>query len=286
MSGGDHSGAYGFRLVYVDPEITLPDLLELDGRADKVLLSASYAPAERDVYDVAEGRVRLAARGRGSLDVTREPRSIVLKLQEPPSPEALVHPLVTAPLAILSRWRGDSTLHGGAIYVDGTAFSVCGGRTAGKSSLLATLAGRSIPIMADDLVVVADGVVHAGPSCVDLRPDTAERFGARPLGLVGGRPRFRLTTPPSPSAAPLGGFFELAWSDESAPVVEELTPSEKLRLLHAQEYAGIVGPPQPEATFDLLELPMWRLHRPRDWARTDAAAALLLATAKQAVQTH
>lgn len=270
-------GAYGFRLVSADPDLVLPDLAEQPASAPLVRIEWQHASAIYDLEQVNEEGALLSQRGAGLLAVGRDPMLIIGSLPEASSPEAIVHPLSTLPLSVLAHWRGHATLHGGAFEWRDRAWAICGVQMAGKSSALASLAARGVPILADDLVVVDGNRVLAGPDCVDLRPDAAPRFaGARPLGIVAGRERWRLSTPPSSATAPLAGVVLLDWTDDARPRLEPLPTEDRLAFIYGQHYAGVVGPPHPEALMALLEVPMWRFRRARDWATEAAAIDALL----------
>lgn len=280
--GSERRGAYGFRLV-VDPSLgALPDLPELDEKAPGIALEWRHAAvlAEREAID--DERVSLGVRGGSGLEVRREPASILLELAEEPTLHSLVHPLLTTPMSILARWRGDLTLHASSFFANGRSWAVIGDREAGKSTMVATLGERGCPLVADDLLVLDGETVHAGPACVDLRPDVAARVeGARPLGTVGGRPRHRLSTRQGPAESRLGGFFLLGWSEDSTVTIEEISPNGRLRLLCEHDYIGLLGAADPRRMLDLLEVPMWRLERPRDWGATSDAADRILAVTER-----
>jgi hypothetical protein len=221
--------------------------------------------------------VAVGRKGESSLEVSRRPAAIVLELDEAASPDALVHPLLTAPISILARWRGDLTFHAGAFLAGGRAWAVMGGRESGKSTTLAALAERGHSLLGDDLLVLDEGEVRAGPACVDLRPDVARRVpGARYVGEVGGRHRHRLAARPGPARATLGGVFLMEWSEQRALEVERLSPTAALEALCAQEYIGLMGPVDPEKILDLLELPIWRVTRPADWALAEEVVDRIL----------
>jgi hypothetical protein len=277
MEASGNDGAYGFRLVPTDPDLLLPDLVTQTESAPAVGLSWLHGSGRVDRETVEDGAVLLIHRGGGCLHVTRDPPAIVAALPLPCSPAAIVHPLATMPLSFLAHWRGRATLHGGAFLLAGRAWVLSGEQEAGKSSMLATLAQWGVPIVADDLVVIDGEEICAGPACVDLRPDTATRFpAARSLGIVGGRERFRLSTPRAPARVPLGGVCVLAWSDDDDACIEPLAVEECLALLHAQHYAGRIGPPDPHQTMAILGKPMWRFTRSRSWDGAEAALAQLL----------
>jgi hypothetical protein len=218
----------------------------------------------------------MGTRGATAFYVTAEPRCVLFDIAVEPEPDALIHPIATVPLAILARWRGHVTLHAGAFEAGGAAWALLGEREAGKSTALGMLAQLGCPVVADDLLVIDHGVVHAGPRCVDLRADAAERLGpTRDLGVFGPRRRFRLSGPPAPARLPLAGFFLLEWGDEPLVQMERLPLRERAPLLHRLEYAGLLGPTDPLKVLDLAGLPAWRVRRPRDWESTaDAVQAM------------
>jgi hypothetical protein len=284
-NGSTPLGAYGFRLVLVEPEADLPDLVPVSGAEPLVPIVCRFAAAVEDVTEVQDGLVALMSRKGLGTRVHREPRSIEIYSPVPTSAEALVHPLLTVPLAVLARWRGDVTLHGGAFVHAGAAWAILGERTAGKSSMLAVLGARGIPIAADDLLVIDDGWVRSGPSCVDLRPDMAAQLPqARDLGYVGTRPRARLATPPAPARIPLGGVFLMEWHDEPEPELLEMPTMERLQLIYGQESVGILGKVAPDKVMRLLEVPFWRFRRRRSWEDTPRAVERLLEVAAAEAQ--
>jgi len=270
-------GAYGFRLEYRGGDGRLRDLVELGDEAPLVTLRWRHACPATTFDDHAVGRASMGTRGATAFYVTAEPRSVLFDIGVAPDPDALVHPIAAVPLAILARWRGHVTLHGGAFEAAGEAWALLGEREAGKSTALGILAGLGCAVVADDLLVLDDGFVLAGPRCVDLREDAAERLGpARDLGLVGPRRRLRLSGRPAPACLPLGGFFLLEWADEPLVQTERLPLPERVPLLHRLEYAGLVGPADPLKVLDLAGLPAWRVRRPRDWEATEDAVQRML----------
>ncbi|HEX8959453.1 MAG TPA: hypothetical protein VF770_06485 [Solirubrobacterales bacterium] len=280
--GPESRGAYGFRLV-PRHEIELPDLSPLDGDVLDVALEWRRASVLVERNRLDSECVSMGKRGSSLLEVRRDPATITLELPGETTPEMLVHPVLTAPISILARWRGDLTLHAGGFFANGRAWAVIGQREAGKSTALAMLAERGCPLLADDLLVLDRGIVRAGPACIDLRPDVAERIhGARYLGEVGDRPRYRLPAPHGPARAPLGGFFLLDWGDEGNVAVERLPTAEALRVVYEQEYIGLLGPADPQKILDLLGMPMWRVRRPPEWARGEETIEAILETTARA----
>jgi hypothetical protein len=271
------SGAYGFRLVAAEQ---LPDLTVVDRDAPLVHFRWVRGTAPEDAREVGPDTVRVSHRGAGSITVRREPPEAVFVLPQPVPVAAIVHPAGTLPLSVLAHWRGDVTLHGGAFVRAGGAWGVCGGRNAGKSTTLALLAARGIPIVADDLLVIQRGEALAGPRCVDLRGDAADRFpAARSLGVVGARVRYRLPTAAAPARTPVRGIIVLEWSADGGTEVTPLELEERLALLHQHQYSGLFRQPPGRGMVDLLALPMLRLRRPADWGRGDEAIDRVLAAA-------
>jgi hypothetical protein len=268
----NNRGAYGFRMKFPDTAEALNDLTACESTAPVVVIEWRLATTIADHAEVYNDKISFGTRRATSIFIDRDPPSIMFHLPELPVPDALIHPLGTVPFALLARWRGDVTLHAGAFATAAGAWAVVGHREAGKSTLLASLANRGVRLLADDLVAVLEGRVWPGPGCVDLRPDAAVRFaGARDLGIVSGRRRFRLSTPTETRRLPLRGIFVLAWHDRAGVRVEPLTVEERLRLLYDLEYVALVGPADPRALMDLVEVPAWRVSRSRHWTETDAS---------------
>lgn len=272
-----HSGAYGFRFTYPEWDGTLSDLVELDESVPEVEISWRMASSIVAQEHVEEGLVRMGPLRGSSFAVRREPRSITFHLADTPNPDALVHPMGTVPLSVLARWRGDVTLHAGAFATEAGAWALAGEREAGKSTMLALLGQAGYPILADDLVAAHDGSVWSGPQCVDLRPDVAEHFAAaRDLGMVGGRARWRLSTPPAPMKVPLRGVFLLDWHDAPSTAITPLPSAEWLKWLYRLEYIGLLGPADPQKLLALIGLPAWRVLRPRRWDSADEVVQAML----------
>jgi hypothetical protein len=247
----------------------LPDLTDVDCDAPLVRFRWNRATALEDAWEVGPDTVRVSQRRGGSVTVRREPPEAVQVLPQRLPLAAIVHPLGTLPLSVLAHWRGDITLHGGAFLRAGGAWGICGERSVGKSTTLALIAERGVPVFSDDLLVVQRGDVLAGPRCVDLRGDAALRFpAARSLGMVGERVRYRLPVTTAPARAPLRGMLLLEWSSDGVTEVKELGLEERLALLNRQQYSGLFKP-HPHGILDLLDLPMMRFRRSPDWDRSD-----------------
>jgi hypothetical protein len=164
--------------------------------------------------------------------------------------------------------------HAGAFVVDGKAWAVAGDKGAGKSTTLGWLATRGIDVLSDDLLVVADGWVHAGPRCLDLRQEAAAHLGIGTcIGMIGDRERWRHDLPPTASIVRLGGWIYPAWG--SRIQVSSVPPADRLGLL-TQNLSLRVPPPSPADTLHTIALPTWQWTRPRDWATVDDSITALL----------
>ena len=272
-------GAYGFRLALPPHEMELPHLSALDDDTPVATFVWRHATVLEEHKRIDESCVSLGWRRGSMLEVKRDPASIELVLPEPPTSESLVHPFLATPMSILARWAGDIALHAGGFFAGGKAWAVMGAKGAGKSTTLAQLASRELPLLADDVLVLDDGVVRAGPACIDLRSDVAKFIpGSQFIGEVGNRPRYRLPALPGPSRASLGGIFVLDWRENEGTRIEPVSPGESVRILYENEYFGVLGPAEPKKILDLLEIPMWRVQRPRTSGLSDDVVDRILET--------
>lgn len=185
----------------------------------------------------------------------------------------LAHPYLT-PIAVpFTRWNGRETFHGGVFATRGHAWVVPGARTAGKSSLMAALAGRGIPVLADDMAMTDGEVVHTGPRSIDLREPVP---GVNlPHRTARGGTRRRLLLPPAPRSLPLGGWVFLHWSDDPSDDVQ-LRPVPPTTLLArlARNRARTGRASDPAMLLALALRPAFDLVRPRRW---DAVPEVLAA---------
>ncbi|NBE85359.1 hypothetical protein [Micromonospora rubida] len=215
--------------------------------------------------------VRLLADGR-HLAVDRERRTAVFH-GPPLTPDLLAHPYLAPVATTFNRWAGRETFHAGGFVRDGRAWAVTGPRTAGKSSLLAALAARGVPVVADDVLVLDGTDVFAGPRCIDLREPVPGVL--LPSGPARARTRTRVHLPPIGHRTPLGGWFFLHWGDavEATPV-----PATALLARLAARRSWHQLPTDPAVLLALAALPAWDLTRPRDWGSLDQVCALVEAT--------
>jgi hypothetical protein len=244
-----------------DAAALLVDAPETWPRLAILRAAAVEPPPRQDIVGAREARLPIA--GGGWMHVERDFARVRFHLTERRNDGDLVHPYLAPAAALFARWAGRESFHAGALLVDGGAWGVLGDKEDGKSTLLAWFALAGHDVLSDDLLVLADGAVAAGPRCLDLRGASARQLGVgEPLGVVGARARWRVRLGPVPSHAPLRGWITLAWGDETA--VTPLRGSERLLALTPHRSVQLT-PPSPAALIALSSLPVLRFTRPRRW---------------------
>ena len=276
MTDGRPLGAYGLTLEGVEAAASL--FVTAPATWPRFRISAAVGEARPGGELVTDGHARLLLRTGGEIEIDRPGAEVRFTVPRGVGPQALVHPYLAPAAAVIARWLGRESFHGGAFVGGEGVWGVLGERELGKSSLLAWLALRGEPVVCDDMLIIADGTAFAGPRSVDLRRETAEELGTgEELGVVGQRERWRVALPPVEPELPFRGWVFLAWGD--AVEVRSVEPSERLaRLLH---HRGVRLPPADhEALLALAALPALELARPRRWdSVADAGERLLDAVA-------
>jgi hypothetical protein len=274
------SGAYGFRLhgLEVPGDLLVPAPQSWPALRLAVVIGPDGRRA-RDRFGADRAELALPTAG-GSVALDRAASSVVFTVPAAIDAAAIVHPFLAAPALIAAHWLGRETFHAGAFVLDGRAWGVVGAKGDGKSSLLAWLARRGVPVLADDVVVLDDdGRALAGPRSIDLREEAAARLGVgEPLGVVGARARWRVALGPVAAEVPLAGWVAPAWAPDGAPpAARELRGAARLAAL--APHRGVRLPPVADGAtlLELTGLPVVELRRPRDWASADAAGEQLLA---------
>ena len=211
----------------------------------------------------------------GSLLLSRVERSVEFRLAEPIGAEALVHPYLAPAAAVQASWLGRESYHAAGVVIDERVWGFAGDREAGKSTLVAALAARDHPIMADDLLVIDEDNALAGPRTIDLREEAARRLGGtRARGTTGMRERWRLDVGSAPVTAPFAGWVYPSWGGaiEVAGLALETrlsAPGEHRAVRHRQA--------SPEHAMWMASLPGVTYVSPRRWEAMDESIDRLVA---------
>lgn len=270
------SGAYGLRFPGVDAAGLL---VEVSRDAPAVAVDRSLGTVDWQQEILTDRHARLILHDRGGIELHREPLRARVILPVRPSDADLVHPYLSSIAVVAGHWLGRESLHGGAFVAGGRSWALLGNRRAGKSSLLASLHQRHVPILSDDVVATDYERAFAGPRSVDLRSDAAERTRlGEPIGRVGARERWRVRLGPVPDAVAVGGWFLLGWGAKIE--LEPVAPADRLRFL-AEQRAVRAPPADPAALLRLAALPGWTLRRPREWQSVESVVTRLVETVRQ-----
>jgi hypothetical protein len=272
---GERVGAYGLSLRGVDSARAL--LVPAQGSWPSVELVSQIGDSSSDPSDrVSEQRAELRLLGGGTVLIEREEGRAVFTGTNPPRPEELVHPFLAPVAAIYAYWLERESFHAGAFVAGDGVWALIGERESGKSSTLAWLALHGHEVVCDDMLVLADGKALVAPRSIDLRPEAARALGAgEPLGRVGARERWRVTTGDVRSELALRGWIFLAWGDRVE--IERVPAAERLRRLGANRGARLPVA-DPLYLLELAAQPAWELRRPRGWHSLAPAAERLLET--------
>jgi hypothetical protein len=263
-------GAYGFRLSgFGDSQHLLVPaegwpLLEV---ACEVATRTSHH--DRVTRDDAEIRL---LRG-GTVRMHRKPMGALYTVPAKLTEAELIHPYLAVSATIAAYWLGRESLHAGAVVIDGAAWALIGDRYSGKSSTLGWLALAGYSVLCDDVLVIRNDDVFAGPRVIDLRASAARALGAgESVGLVGARDRWRLTLDQVEPTVPLRGCVFLKWADEVS--ARAVGPRERVPALMRHRSVRL-PPPDPALLIRLAALPTYELGRPRRWSSVRPAAEAL-----------
>jgi hypothetical protein len=267
-------GAYGIRLAGLEAARGL--LVAAEPHWPRLELVTTIGSSQADAETVDDDRALLKLRNGGEIRVDRAAGRAEFVVPGPIGPAELVHPYLAPAAAVVARWSGRESFHGGAFVVDGGVWALLGDREAGKSTTLAWLAANETPIVCDDMLICGDGLAFAGPRALDLRQGPAARLGiGEYIGVIGARERWRFVLPAVSEHLPLRGFVYLAWAGELA--ISEVAPGERLARIFSN--SGLRLPPlRPEVLLDLVTLPAFELGRPHGWESLSRAGELLLRT--------
>jgi hypothetical protein len=268
IAGGEQ-GAYGLRLEGLDTPLLVAPVPE-SWPGVRVAVDHDTLPPDRSSY--LEGEIDLSFESGWGVSLRREASTITLHLPSRVSLDDLVHPYLAPAAMHFASWLGHSTFHGGAFVQHRRAFAVFAHKNGGKSTTLAALARRGIPVVADDLLVIDKSLsALSGPRSIDLRPESVTDHVVKP---VRGDERRRMKLPPIDPTHPLAGVFVLGWADTFS--IEPLSPSERVIAL-TQHCPPDVA--RTSAVLELSRLPMWRVNRLRDLSCLDDVCDGILQTA-------
>jgi len=290
----------------VASEVVLPMRTPLDphtGRSPDVIIGLGEVPQRIEnarhqavLWSADETRFLLALPGIGGF-MAEEGRRLTLQ----PAPgvavdDILVFATGTALAAILYQ-RGALLLHASVVVHEGRAFAFCGASGAGKSTLAGALCRAGCRLLADDLCAVeqAEGgtpTVQPDGRVLRLYPDSIEQVGLQ--RAVGTKVRqqvekFHVTAPASDAdgdaGVPLAAVYVLADANSAYPPgITRLSPLDGAHVLLRQSYRRRLalayarqGRPPARMAALLSHAPVYRLHRPRDFAKLDDTVARLMA---------
>jgi hypothetical protein len=277
LEPAEHFGAYGLALTGCGSASPWWNAAPAGWTPWEFRWAGSQSPdgAPGTLEQIEQGWARVRARPSGWVVIDRARRISTLYSDAAPSVASLVHPHVGSTAAVHAYWSGLDAFHAGCFVRAGRVWAVLGDRTAGKSSTLAWLLRDGGAVFADDMLVLSHGTALAGPRCLDLRHEAAERFTmGEDIGMVGTRRRWRVPLGAVPPELPFAGWVVLRWSASAKAAVSPAPVADRLRLL---VMAQAVRASRPGAAWlDLLAAPMLIFERPRQWAPMDEAMQLLL----------
>lgn len=178
--------------------------------------------------------------------------------------------------------RGHEALHAGAVAVEGAAVAVTAGAGGGKSTLLAELMRRGLPLVTDD-VTVLDGnaaapLVHPGPPLMTVPVAAADGLGT-PLADLGEERWLAVSVVAGPLPLAALVLLDRTGPSGTAPRVDRVT-APLAPLMHSL----LRFPRTPErerARFEiasrLVRLPLLRLQADRHATPVRLADVLLAA---------
>ncbi len=257
-------GAYG--LTFPGPVAALARSLLLPAQEGWPEVELCWAPPSSDLPAVGffapdEALIPLLDGGHMILDRVR--RIARFCKREAPEAHQVAHPCLSTASRLFARWDGRLPFHASAVVADGAAWGVLGSKEAGKSTTVAWLAEAGYGVLSDDLLVLDGRTALAGPRIIDLRLPAAEHLGRERLVVVRKGERFRLVIPDVAPEVPFAGFLVLAVDEEVS--IERVPLADRLDILRLHLVLRQLGVPA-SALLELVSMPMWRVHRSRDWA--------------------
>ncbi len=254
-------GAYGFRVTGDSVDSALYNPISEHRPAIQIV----RRDLTREHYEPVAGDdlVEIPLIGGGAAIMERTTGFGILEVPDELTADELAHPYLAPIASVFADWLNHTVLHAGIVHIAGKAWGVVGAREAGKSTLMAGLAIKGLPIGADDLMVI-DGIeVYSGPRTLDLRPGAAEYLKeGRGLGVVGMRERWRLDLADAAPSLPLGGFLFPSWG-ETISITE--CPLDVRLDTFVNGRSVQVNPMNPHEAMRLARYPAYNFVRPQDW---------------------
>jgi hypothetical protein len=263
-------GAYGFQLGglpgaerWMQPQAAGSPVLHV---------TATQMAANRSPSRVDSISADISLLGGGRLLARRSENLIRYALPNIPSDPDLLHPYLAPGAALTWQWEGREALHAGVFATEAGAVLLSGRKEAGKSTTLAWLAEtHGVTVIADDLAVIDNGRVLAGPRTIDLRSGPVAGPTERHPRVRDGQ-RLRMTLPPAPAPQAVIGSVILGWGPQLA--LTRVPPAERIAMLAAQRYFRLE--PDSRALLELAAQPMFTLIRPRAFSAVAEAGSALM----------
>ncbi len=263
-------GAYGLQVLGLQGAERWMSPVAADAPVLRVSVSVGAVADSPTRVGVHDADVALIEGGR--LRARRAADEAEFTVRRRPTADELLHPYLAPAAALAWQWRGQEALHGGAVQIGDVAVLLFGAPQAGKSTTLGWLAQQfGLGVLCDDLAVIVDGLVLAGPRSIDLRaaPSDAGEFAS-----VRGGHRARLQLAPAPPSVPVGGIVVLGWG--SSLRLETVPAMQRLGVLARQRTFAAL-PANAAAMLELAAVPMLMLTRPREIDTLGRAAQAILA---------
>lgn len=192
------------------------------------------------------------------------------------SNEELVHPYLAPIAALIHRWEGRAALHAASLAWLGRGMLLVGEPGQGKTTTAAMAVAEGAELLTDDLSIIRDGRLLAGPRSVDVRPEAAALLGSTGIRVRGGARERSVLAAQESSNTSLDFVIHLEFASRCSLAATPLAM--RLQMLLPQLYWPTV-PQGAQVLLTLLSVPHYTLQRPRGKAGLLAAIEELRALA-------